>query len=130
MKLNNSVDFDDGLTYIKGSCGTERDTFIDIQDLRAGTYALFAEVDWNESQDQREYAYVITRYGLGAAELNDITDWESRYQVLFRLFSADSQKGVSGLMAHSNMNWYGAPRILTTECKNTQCHYYFFLVRN
>lgn len=57
MKLNNSVDFEGGVTYIKGNYGSNsRDIFIDFDNLKGGTYVIFAEVEWNASQ-RSEDAY-------------------------------------------------------------------------
>lgn len=71
-KLNNGMDFKNGVTYIKSGCGVmARDSHVDVE-LLPGTYAVFTVVDWEDNcYTDRQYA--ITRYGPGNNGVEDIS---------------------------------------------------------
>ena len=57
-----------------GNFGLARDNNVHFEEhLPAGTYAVFSEIEWNESKACEKQTYAVVRYGEGDAEWEDCT---------------------------------------------------------
>jgi hypothetical protein len=128
MRLNNGTNFDDGVTYVRGEKGLNRDTNIVIDEpLEAGTYAIFGEVEWNESAARSENTYAVSRYGPGHLEVHDITDQYDKHTVLMAAFKSACEQGL-GEVKQKTKEAEGAAGITVFEGDDPSYYFYQYVV--
>jgi len=78
---------DSTLTYIRGYQGySERDSYIEFENLEKGDYCMFIEVDWEP--ETKERVFCATSYGASKVEFGDCHSEAPREQILADIFKA------------------------------------------
>lgn len=133
MKLNNGENFDEGVTYIKGAHGLNRDNNIVLDDLSEGTYAIFAEIEWVERKKKKNkykvFPYSISRYGVGGSPMEDITGTIEKTAVLEAAFKSACEQGI-GEVTSRTLESDGAPNITVYEGEDESYYFYQYAVNN
>lgn len=75
FKLNNGKDLAGGVTFINSVCSEiQRDTHVECdKELEAGTYVLYADIQFRKEVSNEGKTFALTRYGPSACEFEDFT---------------------------------------------------------
>ena len=99
VKLNNNKDPADGVTYIDGCVNHKfyRDVYLEIEEVAPGNYAIFVEMDWDQSATEHlpELSYCISSYGIHNVLFSE-EDYSGSYSKEFILEKALTSKALSG----------------------------------
>lgn len=77
----------DDFTYVSGCTGKGRDLDLEVEQLSAGQYCLFVELDW-EDNVREQVQFVVSAYGLSEARFVQIETDIVREQVLNNAFKS------------------------------------------
>ena len=120
--------------FIKSDSGTERDHYIEFDNLDAGHYYVYCEITWNESSKQLPKQEIsLNCYGSGYVKFsNDLADSHQQLEVLTHIFTAYTFQniGKESLMRSNDFEWYGAPAIKEYNNVLNVAYYYFTLYIN
>ena len=111
IKLDNGKDISGGVTYVRGGKGyVERDAYMELQDLEAGEYLFFVEIDWQPASG--EWTFSATSYGESdVAFKRDLSASYSREEILRKAYTAKALAGEFEGLKVTDMADKGAPNI-------------------
>lgn len=96
--------------YVAGTCGKpNRDLHLEIDDLEAGEYILFAECDWEHSHED----FVLTSYGSDVIWENTTAhENEEKHDFLINVFRDKCRKGDDKIKVSNPVAQYEAPGVV------------------
>lgn len=133
LKLNNSKDMSQGVTYITGSKGFEdRDAYVELKHIESGTYYFYVEMDWQKSTAEEDRVYCVTSYGKSdVLFMKDHQADHPKEEILKTAFMAKADRAAEfSDITVTDFSVEKAPKIKKYSCSKSGEGYNWILVRN
>lgn len=123
-----------GCTFLGGKVERqERDTYIEFEDLAAGCYYIYVDVDWQPSSLQalKDLQLSVNCYGAGEVEFSeDLGDQYDQVDVLTKIFETYPGEADDEFLDPIIVNEESAGIKTVQETNYWKCGYNFLLVQN
>lgn len=131
MEFINGTDMSGGIRYIRGGKGhKERDTYIEFDSLKAGTYCAYIEMDWNENLGKDDQVFNITNYGQGKTEFTDDVACSFEQIELLELLLKNKAEQRHENVIVTDIGHPKSPLITKFECTKSDEGYNFIVFEN